>query len=102
VDVDALRDRARRVAQHLGHVGGVETEIGHLGGEGVTRIVRGDLGAVCNAATQQPGADTEVMPGLTVRQAVGLDPVSQDSIVASTAVGSYICWSDFQYPPSVQ
>jgi hypothetical protein len=55
--------------------------------------------------SQQPGAVTEIAPGLTPAQAFGLDepasPARSSALAADATVGQYICWSDYQYPPHV-
>jgi hypothetical protein len=52
--------------------------------------------------SQQPGAVTEILAGLTPAQAFGLDGGGPNSPLAADAtVGQYICWSDYQYPPHV-
>jgi hypothetical protein len=56
------------------------------------------------ALSQQPGAVTEIIAGLTPAQAFGLDgpaPVKASPLAADATVGQYICWSDYQYPPHV-
>jgi hypothetical protein len=57
------------------------------------------------ALSKQPGAVTEIAPGLTPAQAFGLDSAASTGatspLAAEATLGQYVCWSDYQYPPHV-